>query len=144
MIGYEDKPTHSAEICICEIVGRDICPTGTRIGMGIHPFKDPDIVDEFTAETVDIDARESHTYAVKWTTDAVAFYVDERLIKVVHQSPAYPMQFMLSVFEFADSPGFSSACDLYPKTFVVEGFRGYRPTAGPGARPPAFPASGIA
>jgi threonine/homoserine/homoserine lactone efflux protein len=27
----------------------------------------------------------------RWTTDAVDFYVDERLIKVGHQSPAYPM-----------------------------------------------------
>jgi hypothetical protein len=137
MIGYEDEPTHSAEICICEIFGRDVGPLQTRVGMGVHPFKDLTIIDEFAAETVDIDARELHTYAAKWTTDAVAFYIDERLIKLVHQSPAYPMQFMLSIFEFADGPGLPSSSELYPKTFVVEGFSGYRPIAGPGTRPPA-------
>ena len=140
MIGYEDEPTRSAEICICEIFGRDVGPLQTRVGMGVHPFGDPAIKDEFAAETVSIDARESHTYTAEWTPDDVAFYVDERLIKVVRQSPAYPMQFMLNIYEFADDPGLPSAPDRYPKTFVVERFRGYRPIAGPSARPRAFPA----
>jgi hypothetical protein len=69
----------------------------------------------------------------------VAFYVDERLIKVVGQSPAYPMQFMLNIYEFADDAEFPRARGVYPKTFVVDRFRGYRPIAGPGARPRAFP-----
>ena len=90
MIGYEDEPTRSAEICICEIFGRHVGPLQARVGMGVHPFGDPAIKDEFAAETVGIDARESHTYAAKWTPDDVAFYVDDRLIKVVRQSPAYP------------------------------------------------------
>jgi Glycosyl hydrolases family 16 len=139
MIGYEDEPARSAEICICEIFGRDVGPLQTRVGMGVHPFGDPAIKDEFAAETVGIDARESHTYAAAWTQDDVAFYVDEHLIKVVRQSPAYPMQFMLNIYEFADDPGLRSAPDRYPKTFVVELFRGYRPIAGPSARPRAFP-----
>ena len=140
MIGYEDEPTRSAEICICEIFGRDVGPLQTRVGMGVHPFGDPAIKDEFAAETVSIDARESHTYAAEWTPDDVAFYVDEQLIKVVRQSPAYPMQFMLNIYEFAEDPGLRSAPDRYPKTFAVELFRGYRPIAGPSARPRAFPA----
>jgi hypothetical protein len=140
MIGYEDTPERSAEICVCEIFGRDVGPLQTRIGMGVHPFGDPAISDEFAAESVGIDARGSHTYAAEWTPDDVAFYVDERLVKVVRQSPAYPMQFMLNIYEFADGPGLASAPESYPKTFVVEGFRGYRPTAGPGARLSAFPA----
>ena len=142
MIGYEDEPSRSAEICICEIFGRDVGPLQSRVGMGVHPFGDPAITDEFAAETVGIDARGSHTYAAEWTPDDVAFYVDERLIKVVRQSPAYPMQFMLNIYEFADDPGWPSAADCYPKIFVVERFRGYRPIAGPGARPGAFPAAG--
>ena len=144
MIGYEEEPTHSAEICICEIFGRDVSPLQTRVGMGVHPFGDPAITDEFAAERVGIDARGSHTYAAEWTPDDVAFYVDERLIKVVPQSPAYPMQFMLNIYEFADDPGLPSAPDRYPKTFVVERFSGYRPIAGPGARPRAFPDSATA
>ncbi|HET7237738.1 MAG TPA: glycoside hydrolase family 16 protein [Terrimicrobiaceae bacterium] len=138
MIGYEDRPTRSAEICICEIFGRDVGPDEARVGMGVHPFGDPTITDEFAAERVAIDARESHTYAAEWTPTDVAFYVDERLAKVVHQSPSYPMQFMLDIFEFADGPDLPSPLESYPKTFVVEGFRGYRPTTGPAARPRAF------
>ena len=62
----------------------------------------------------------------------------------MRQSPAYPMQFMLNIYEFADDPGLPSPPDRYPKTFVVQRFRGYRPIAGPGARPCAFPAAGTA
>jgi Glycosyl hydrolases family 16 len=140
MIGFEDEPTRSAEICICEIFGRDVGPLESRIGMGLHPFGDPAISDEFSVETIGIDARGSHTYSAEWTPDDVAFYVDERLIKVVRQSPAYPMQFMLNIYEFAEGPALPSALAHYPKRFVVEHFRGYRPIAGPGARPSAFPA----
>ena len=39
---------------------------------------------------VAIDAREFHDYAAEWTPGHVAFYVDERLVKVVEQSPGYP------------------------------------------------------
>ena len=138
MIGYEDEPAHSAEICICEIFGRDVGPSQCRIGMGLHPFGDLKIKDEFSAEVVDIDARQSHSYAAEWTPEFVAFYVDDRLIKVVRQSPSYPMQFLLDLFEFADGPELPSPRDKYPKTFVVESFRGYRPTSGPASRPPAF------
>ena len=140
MIGFEDEPLRSAEICICEIFGRDVGPLESRIGMGLHPFGDPAIRDDFSLETIGIDARGSHTYVAEWTPDDVAFYVDELLIKVVRQSPAYPMQFMLNIYEFADGPALPSALDRYPKTFVVEHFRGYRPIAGLGARSSAFPA----
>ena len=87
--------------------------------MGVHPFGDPSIRDEFAAEEVAIDAREMHTYSVRWTSTEVAFYVDDRLVKVVDQSPAYPMQFMLDIYEFSDGPGPPVACRSLP-----EGLRG--------------------
>jgi hypothetical protein len=99
---------------------------------------DPSITDEFAAEPVAIDARESHTYSVCWTSHDVAFYVDDRLVKAVRQSPAYPMQFMLDIYEFADGPDPPSAPERYPKIFAVEWFRGYRPVVGPDSRPSAF------
>ena len=58
MIGFEDEPERSAEICIVEIFGRDVGPSGTGIGMGVHPFHDPTIRDEFATVSVPIDARE--------------------------------------------------------------------------------------
>jgi hypothetical protein len=139
MIGIEDTPQHSAEICIMEVFGRDVGPERARVGMGVHPFGDPSIADEFAAEPVAIDAREPHAYAAEWTPEHVAFYVDERLVKLVPQSPDYPMQIMLDIFEFADRPGPPVDRGRYPKVFAVEHFRGHRPLTGPGARPPAFP-----
>jgi hypothetical protein len=37
MIGFEDRPERSGEICICEIFGRDVGTNSARIGVGIHP-----------------------------------------------------------------------------------------------------------
>ena len=127
MIGYEDEPERSAEICIVEIFGRDVGASATGIGMGVHPFHDPAIRDEFSTVSVPIDARESHTYAAEWTAERVAFYVDDSLVKVVRQSPAYPMQLMLDIFEFRGAEPAGTGAGRYPKLFVVEAFRGYRP-----------------
>ena len=138
MIGVEDEPHRSAEICVMEIFGRDVHPGGVRVGMGIHPFRDPSIRDEFEQVTLPIDARERHAYAAEWTPDRIAFYVDEILVKVVAQSPAYPMQVMLNVYEFAADEALPSPPSGYPKVFEVSSFRGWRPAAGPGTRPSAF------
>jgi hypothetical protein len=126
MIGYEDEPHRSAEICIFELFGRDVRTDRCQVRMGVHPFADPSISDEFGSIELPIDARRPHDYAAQWTPDWVAFYVDGALAKVVRQSPAYPMQVMLDIFEFADGPQPPSPPDAYPKEFVVEHFRGYR------------------
>lgn len=135
MIGFEDDPRHSAEICVFEIFGRGLRPSQAAVGMGIHPFGDNTIIEDFTVEQLAIDARDFHTYAAEWTEDEVSYYVDGHLIKVVHQSPAYPMQFMLGVYEFADGPALRSPRLRYPKEFVVDWFRGYRPIGGRDDRP---------
>ena len=129
MIGFEDAPEKSAEICVFEIFGRDINADGAAIGMGVHPFGDPTIVDEFATEQLPIDVRDFHTYAAEWTPRYVAFYVDDRLAKVVHQSPAYPMQFMLSLYDFPTQPATASSSGRHAPEFVVDWFRTYRPRA---------------
>ena len=100
MIGYEDEPTRSAEICVCEIFGRDVGEDHASIGMGLHPFGDPAITDDFEAVRVPIDVREFHVYAAEWTREQVAFFVDGEPVKTVPQSPVYPMQLMLGIYEF--------------------------------------------
>jgi beta-glucanase (GH16 family) len=65
--------------------------------MGVHPFGDPKIVDDFSRETIPIDAREFHIYAAEWTPDGVTFFVDGAGVKRVGQSPDYPMQLMLGI-----------------------------------------------
>jgi hypothetical protein len=97
MIGYEDEPERSAEICICEIFGHEVGADHALVGMGLHPFGDPRIVDVGEA------------------------------VKTAEQSPAYPMQLMLSLYEFppeGDQPARPS-----PKEFVVNYVRGYALTA---------------
>jgi hypothetical protein len=125
LIGYEDEPTRSAEICVCEIFGRDLGRDRTSVGMGVHPFGDPAIVDEFSAESVPIDARELHVYAAEWTRSEVAFFVDGHPVKTVRQSPAYPMQLMLGIYEFPPREELARTT-AYPKAFVVDYVRGYR------------------
>ncbi|HXV33510.1 MAG TPA: glycoside hydrolase family 16 protein [Gaiellaceae bacterium] len=120
LIGYEDEPERSAEICVCEIFGRDVGPAEAKVGMGVHPFGDPAIADEFEAVPVPIDARELHVYAAEWARDRVDFFVDGERVKTVEQSPAYPMQLMLGIYEF---PGAGS--DAYPKELVVDWVRGF-------------------
>jgi Glycosyl hydrolases family 16 len=127
MIGYEDRPERSAEICVCEIFGRNVTADRAGVGMGLHPFGDPAIRDEFSVEELAMDAREFHRYAAEWTPEHVAFFVDHRLVKLVEQSPAYPMQLMLGIYEFPDQGEASRPARPYPKEFVVDYLRGYRP-----------------
>jgi hypothetical protein len=125
MIGYEDEPHRSAEICICEMVGRDVAADHVGVGMGVHPFGDPQIVDDFSRETVELDARDFHVYAAEWTPDGVTFFVDGSRRKRVDQSPAYPMQLMLGIYELPAWDGDEQPTS-YPKVFVVDYVRGYR------------------
>ncbi|QTE27782.1 glycoside hydrolase family 16 protein [Pengzhenrongella sicca] len=123
MIGVEDAPERSAEICVVEVFGADVGPGVAAVGMGIHPFADPTLVDDFSVLAQPIDARELHRYAVRWTPDEVAFYLDRELVRVIGQAPQYPMQLMLNVYDLT-GPGHEGR---YPKEFVVDYVHGYRP-----------------
>ena len=125
-IGYEDEPERSGEILIMEIFGRDVTPGSAAVGMGVRPHHDPALADEFEQVSLAVDVREFHTYSVEWTPDFIAHYVDDRLVKSSRQSMAYPLQFLLGIYEFADGPEPPSPAEAYPKAFVVDWFRGYR------------------
>jgi hypothetical protein len=109
LIGFEDEPERSAEICVCEIFGRE---PGLN-GMGIHPFGDASLRDDFERIALPFDSREPHTYAANWTEERVEFFLDGVCVKVSEQSPAYPMQLMLTLYAF-DRAG------PHPKTFDVD------------------------
>jgi beta-glucanase (GH16 family) len=94
--------------------------------MGVHPFGDPAIMDDFSVETVPIDAREFHVYAAEWNPDHITFFLDGRPVKVVEQSPAYPMQLMLGIYEFRGDEAGAPGAQAYPKEFVVDYVRGSR------------------
>ena len=127
MIGYGDEPERSAEILVCEIFGRDVHAGRAAVGMGVHPFGDPGIVDDFTQVPLPIDAREFHVYAAEWRPGRVDHFVDGELVKTVGQAPDYPLQLMLGIYEFPDGSAERRTED-YPKEFVVDYVRGYRLT----------------
>ena len=124
MIGYGDDPARSGEICVCEIFGRDVADDRAAVGVGVHPFGDPELTDDFSQEVVEIDARDFHVYAAEWTPGQVEFSVDGQVLKRVDQAPAYPMQLMLGIYEFP--PAGATRAEGYPKSFSVDYVRGYR------------------
>jgi dihydrofolate reductase len=91
MVGLEDEPTRCAEICIFEVFGEALEGEGGRptaaVGMGVHPFRDAAMTDEFAAERVAIDVAEFHVYAADWRPGRVDFLIDDQHVKTVHQAP---------------------------------------------------------
>jgi plastocyanin len=104
MVGLEDEPARCGEICVFEVFGDTLATDGGRptaaVGMGVHPFRDPALTDEFAAEPMAIDVAERHLYAAHWGPGRVDFLVDGEHVKTVHQAPDYPMQMMIAVFDF--------------------------------------------
>lgn len=128
MIGVEDAPERSAEICVAEVFGRDLAPGSAAVGTGVHPFGDPTLTDDFAAVRLPVDVREPHAYGVRWEPGRVAFYVDRHLVRVVPQAPDYPMQLMLGVYDFGgDRP---ARPDGVRQRFVVERVLGHAPAGG--------------
>jgi hypothetical protein len=125
MVGLEDRPERSAEICVAEIFGNAVTAgPSAAVGMGIHPFRDPAVTDDFQAVRLPIDVAEFHTYAVDWAADWAVFLVDGEEVRRCPRPPSYPMQMMLAVFDFpAESTG--DDADVVA-ALVVDRLRGYQ------------------
>ena len=124
MVGREEEPDRSGEICIFEVFG-DALENGGRpsaaVGMGVHPFRDPKLSDEFDAPRVAIDVREPHTYAAEWRPGRVDFLVDGEHVKTVEQAPDYAMQMMVAVFDFPTQDGPADHVPVLAVDFVRGG-----------------------
>ena len=133
MVGLEDEPTRCAEICIFEVFGDALHDDGgtptAAVGMGVHPFRDPAITDEFAAERVALDVAELHVYAADWRPGRVDFLIDGQHVKTVHQAPDYPMQMMVAVFDFPAKADAAGQPDHVPE-LAVDYVRGSPPSAG--------------
>ena len=128
MIGLEDAPDRSSEICVCELFGQDCGRESSLVRFGVHPFGDARIADDFRALRLPIDTSEFHIYAAEWTPECIRFYVDNVELGEIAQSPAYPMQLMLGLYE---RPQETDPMDqAYPKRFVVDYLRCWRPVGG--------------
>nr|WP_245899522.1 glycoside hydrolase family 16 protein [Geodermatophilus normandii] len=50
LVGLEDSPERCGELCVVEVFGDAVDPVaGAALGMGVHPFRDPRLVDDFAA-----------------------------------------------------------------------------------------------
>ncbi|MCW2839532.1 MAG: glycoside hydrolase family 16 [Aeromicrobium sp.] len=102
LVGVEDSPERCGEICLFEVFGDAIDTGGAAVGQGVHPFRDPALRDDFEPLRHPIDVTAWHTYAANWRADGVDFLVDGVRTRTVEQSPGYPLQMMIGVFDFPD------------------------------------------
>ncbi|TFC55445.1 glycosyl hydrolase family protein [Cryobacterium sp. TMT2-15-1] len=103
LIGFEDEPSRSGEICIMEIFGKDVGQASGLVGLGVHPFGDPALSEDFGKVRVSGDLTDFHTYAATWDSKRIDFYIDDLLVKTSTQAPQYPMQLMLNIYQFPEA-----------------------------------------
>lgn len=127
MVGFEETPEESGEIALFELFGDQITAGASEVRYGVHPWADDTLTDEFYRETLPIDTTQFHIYALEWTPTHIDFYVDNVNRRTIQQSPNYPMQFMLNIYELPDKPAQDAA---YPYEFVIDYVRGYQPVGG--------------
>lgn len=126
MIGFGERSQESGEICVVELFGQDVTGATLTVKSGIHPFGDPTLREDFHADVLEVDPRACHTYAVDWTPTHVDFYAAGRHLRRIEQSPAYPMQLMLNIYELPHQLPGGRRSGPWPKTLEVEHVRGYR------------------
>lgn len=125
MIGYEDIPERSAELCVFEVKGWQVKKDAATIGYGIHKFQDQKLKEAFYEDNFNLDVTEYHIYSAEWTPGKVIFYIDNQKTREIDQSPNYPMQFMLGLYEIPTDE-VNPSDKIYPKEFVIDYVRGYR------------------
>ena len=116
--GIEDTPERSGEICVAEIFGNTVRSGQADVGLGLHRFRDPALVEEFATERLVIDVAEFHVYAVDWLPGSLTFTVDGRQVRRLQQAPDYPVQLMLGVFDFPSQAADPQADGAVPEMVV--------------------------
>ena len=128
LVGLEEAaPDQSGEICIAELYGSAVGPSGSTVHLGIKAHHDPRLETDLADVALDLDATDWHSYAAAWDAGETRFYVDDELVRVVPQGLAYPLVLMVDLFEFPEGADRDPAA--YPKVAEVGPVRGYRPTA---------------
>lgn len=123
LVGLEDHAERSAEICVAEIFGNAVTPgRSAAVGMGLHPFRDPSVAEDFQAVRLPIDVAAFHSYAADWSPERVDLCVDGHVVRSCLAPPSYPMQLMLAVFDFPEEPGAPAEVPA----LVVDHVRGYQ------------------
>jgi Glycosyl hydrolases family 16 len=125
LVGLEEaSPEASGEICVAELFGHAIGPERSRVRIGVKAHHDPRLAWDMEEVELALDAADWHIYAAEWTADRIRFFVDDRLVRTVHQRIDYPLQLMVDLFEFPEGAERDPAA--YPKFGEVRAVRGYR------------------
>ncbi len=107
MSGFEDdeEQLQCGELCVFEIFGNALGPVtapSAEVGAGIKAFRDPALRQDFEAPRLPIDVAEPHLYAVDWSVDEAVFTVDGVVIRRCPRPPTYPLQLMVTVYDFPE------------------------------------------
>ena len=101
LIGFEDTPERSGEITLMEVFGHHAYVDRAVVGVGVKRINDPRLVDDFHEREVPIDLADWHTYALDWDEHGVRFSIDGAEVLITRQSPDYPMQLMLNLYDLS-------------------------------------------
>lgn len=124
LVGFEaGGPQESGEVCVCELFGHSAGPHRSTVRCGVKAHRDPRLRDDMEDVVLALDATGWHTYAAEWDAARVRISVDGRVIKTVEQGVAYPLQLMIDLFEFPESPERDPSA--YPKVAEVRAVRGF-------------------
>ncbi|NHC47021.1 glycoside hydrolase family 16 protein [Motilibacter sp. K478] len=124
LVGLEDVPERSAEVCVAEMFGHAVVPgRSTAVGTGLHAFRDPEVREDFAALDLPLDVSEFHVYGADRTDGRVDFYVDGELVRTCTGAPSYPMQLMIGVFDFPERSTGDDAAAV--PELIVDWVRGY-------------------
>jgi hypothetical protein len=125
LVGFEEQSAEqSGEICVAELFGSAIGPSRSGVRIGVKAHNDPRLHDDMEEVALDLDAGAWHTYTAEWTAERIRFFVDDQLVRTVHQRIDYPLQLMVDLFEFPQDTDRDEAA--YPKIGEVRAVRGYR------------------
>lgn len=127
LVGVEDRSAEdSGEICVAELFGDAIGPSGSEIRTGVKAHDDSRLYDDMIRPRLDIDATDWHRYGAEWDGDGVRIFVDDRLVHTSRQAIIYPLALKVDLFEFPLTDRRDPAS--YPKVGEVGEVMGYRRT----------------
>lgn len=114
LIGFEDMPEKSGEITVFELFGDRIGSSHCSVSRGIKKINDPLLEDEIDDGVLPIDVEAWHVYAMDWRPSGVEFHVDGESVMSTCQSPSYPMQIMVNLYDLRkDDPLLESGRDAW-------------------------------
>lgn len=118
LAGIEDRPEHSGELCVVEVFGDAVADGHADVGIGLHAFRDPALVEEWSTVPLTIGVAEFHSYGVQWAPGTTSFTVDGVEVRRIEQAPDYPMQIMLGVFDFPAKAATDGTAERTPELVV--------------------------